>query len=141
MKFNHELQGLDNGDRLLLEGVETTVQELRYGLDQVFLNEISVVLLQSLKTYGVSLTADYAGDWLRQGLESSRFNFETQTEQTGRLRLKIGLEFCPDRLAETHEPGELLNAEPSELAIEAVPYSSTSLPIPSITLIRSGNDS
>ncbi len=141
MKFNHELEGLDNNNRLSLNEIEITVKEFRYALDQAFLNEVSDILIQSLKTYGVFIETSDSADWLRQGLKSSVFKSGTQIGQIGRLKLKISLEFCPDRVEKVNKPGEIPGVEALELEIKAEDYSPTPLPIPCITLIRSSNGS
>jgi hypothetical protein len=144
MKFNHELNGLDQDDRLLLDGLDISAQALRYALDQALLNEVEEALIQSLKTYGVDIATEDGGDWLRQGLRSRVFNPKTQVEQRGRLKLRIALEFCPDGGAGSDLAEAILDVEALEaeaLAIEVAPYPSAPLPIPCITLIRLSHDS
>jgi hypothetical protein len=114
MNFNTALGGLDDQAILVFNNTTHSVQELRYAIDVAMLSDLPQELIESLKSQGIQIelgTTDQNGQWqplkeaslFQKGIDCKVQQPNAATMQSGRLKLKISLEFCLDEVKQRPE--------------------------------------
>jgi hypothetical protein len=107
MRFNTELKKLNDQDVLSFKNSDLKAIELRYALDQAFLGSVSDILMELLQDQDIEIDVGYYdkyGEWCQQkpqvwfqsGVECKVRKSGTAHWQTGKIKLQVSLEFCPD---------------------------------------------
>jgi hypothetical protein len=107
MRFKTELKKLDDRDVLSFKTSNLKAIELRYALDQAFLGNIPDVLMELLQQQDIAIEVGYYdknGEWVQQnnqvwfqdGVECKVRKSGTAHWHTGKIKLRVSLEFCPD---------------------------------------------
>lgn len=120
LKFNSQLNNLDDDDVLSFRNFYLKTQELRYALDIALLGKLSDVLVELLKLYDIHIDlSNHAGaeegrsrgnsTWFHSGVECNVLNSETNQWHKGKVKLKIALKFCPH--ASEHPEAALVFSE------------------------------
>ncbi len=109
MNFNTALGGLDDQAILVFNNTTHSVKELRYAIDVAMLSDLPQELVESLKSQGIQMelgTTDPHGHWqplqetslFQTGVDCKVQQPDTSAMQSGKLKLKISLEFCPNEV-------------------------------------------
>jgi hypothetical protein len=108
MNFNTQLEGINNEDVIAFGHSSLKASELRYTFDLAFLRRLSETLMEQLQTHPLQIdlgqdggkvpgTAYDSQAWLCEGVLCQVRPANQGDWQTGRMKLQISLEFCPDR--------------------------------------------
>ncbi len=114
MNFNTALGGLDDQAILVFNNTTHSVKELRYAIDVATLSDLPQELVESLRSQGIQIelgTTDVNGHWqslqettwFQTGVDCKVQQPDTSVMQSGKLQLKISLEFCPDEVKQRPE--------------------------------------
>lgn len=114
MNFNTALGGLDDQAILVFNNTTHSVKELRYAIDVAMLSDLPQELVESLKSQGIQIelgTIDPNGrwqslketSWFQTGVDCKVQQPNTPVTQSGKLKLKISLEFCPNEVKQRPE--------------------------------------
>jgi hypothetical protein len=129
MNFNTALGGLDDQAILVFNNTTHSVQELRYEIDVAMLSDLPQELVESLKSQGIQIelgTTDLSGQWqplkevslFQKGVDCQVQQPNAATMQSGKLKLKISLEFCPDEVKRRPErPFTSTSASPKAASV------------------------
>lgn len=114
MNFNTALGGLNDQAILVFNNTTHSVKELRYAIDVAMLSDLPQELVDSLRSQGIQIelgTTDSNGHWqplkettwFQAGVDCKVQQPDTSVMQSGKLKLKISLEFCPDEVKQRPE--------------------------------------
>lgn len=114
MNFNTVLGGLDDQAILVFSNTTHSVKELRYAIDVAMLSDLPQELVESLKSQGIQIELGTIGPnghwqplketaWFQTGVDCKVQQPDTAVMQSGKLKLKISLEFCPNEVKQRPE--------------------------------------
>lgn len=137
MKFHTRLVGINTQATLTIHQVMLNVNELRYAVDVATLDSLAHAWTTWLQGQGYAIAAPSEpssssrpsvdpSDWFLQGVPCEMRSPDAVNPQTGRLQLRVSLEFVPD--AADRSPHQLL--EPPTVAANTVVSSDAPLPMP-----------
>ncbi|MBE9209347.1 KGK domain protein [Nostoc sp. LEGE 06077] len=107
MEDNFNLENCNPDDALSVKDKVFKIVQIKEGITKVFCGDLATTIYNSLNSYGIQIEPDgyLVGNryykqyqkWFTEGIDCEILKLNAKAWQAGKLRIKVTLEFIPDK--------------------------------------------